>query len=159
MKAEEQTEVLDLLDVKVFILGPVPVRTGGIACTVQAWCKKAKAALPATDLTDEQWSLLSHLLPVGRGNRVRRSVDAIFAKARTGVSWPKLREEYGSTSTASKYFNGWVAQGIWAELDLTLAGVERVPVPDLDLLPPMRIEGRVDPRVMLSADEPFRTGS
>ncbi|MFJ6770685.1 transposase [Kitasatospora sp. NPDC091257] len=121
--------------------------------------QKAKAALPATDLTDEQWSLLSHLLPVGRGNRVRRSVDAIFAKARTGVSWPKLREEYGSTSTASKYFNEWVAQGIWAELDLTLAGVERVPVPDLDLLPPMRIEGRVDPRVMLSADEPFRTGS
>ncbi|MFD5436483.1 transposase [Kitasatospora sp. NPDC127067] len=144
---------------KVFVLGPVPVRTGGIACTVQAWYKAAKAAVPAADLTDKQWTLISHLLPAGRGSRVRRSVDAIFAKARTGVSWPKLREEYGSTSTASKYFNEWVAQGVWAELDLALAEVERVPLPGLDLLPPTRIEGRVDPRVILSAAEPSRTGS
>ncbi|MFF9640933.1 transposase [Kitasatospora aureofaciens] len=150
--------MLGLLDVKVFILSPVPVRTGGIPCTVHAWYRAEKAAVPATDLTDKQWSLLTHLLPVGRGNRVRRSVDAIFAKARTGVSWAKLPEEYGSTSTASKYFNDWVAQGVWAELGRTLAEVERVPVPSPELLPAMRIEGRVDPRVMLSAAEPSRTG-
>ncbi|WP_053645347.1 transposase [Streptomyces sp. XY431] len=152
MKLEEQSEVLGLLDVKVFFEGPVPVRAGGRVCTVQSWYKSTGANVPAADLSDEQWALVSHLLPIGRRDRVRRSVDAIFAKARTGGSWRMLREEYGSASTTSKYFNEWVVQGVRAELDKALAKVERVPLPVLDLLPPMRIEGRVDPRVMLSGE-------
>ncbi|MFF0308331.1 recombinase family protein [Streptosporangium sp. NPDC004379] len=159
MRLEEQSKILRLLDVKVFIEGPVPVRTGGHICTVQSWYKSAGVNVPAADLSDEQWALVSHLLPAGRRGRVRRSVDAIFAKARTGVSWPTLREEYGSTSTASKYFNEWVSQGVWAELDAALAKVERVSLPALRLLPPMRIEVRFDPRVMLGAEERFRTES
>ncbi|WP_106399251.1 recombinase family protein [Actinocorallia populi] len=156
MTLEDQSEVLGLLNVKVFIEGPVPVRAGGRACTVQAWYRAAEVNVPATDLTDEQWTRVSHLLPTGRHDRVRRSVDAIFAKARTGASWPRLREEYGSPNTASKYFNKWVAQGIWDELDAALAEVARVPVPACDFLPPMRIEGLVDPRVILSAEERSR---
>ena len=158
MAPEDQSEVLDLFDVKVFIEGPVPVRTGGVACTVRAWYEAAGVHVPAADLSDEQWARVSHLLPTGRHDRVRRSVDAIFAKARTGVSWPALREEYGSTSTASKYFNKWAAQGIWDELDTALTNVERVPVPVFDFLPPMRVEGRVAPHVLLSAEERSRPG-
>ncbi|MEU6232489.1 recombinase family protein [Kitasatospora sp. NPDC047058] len=142
MRLEEQSEVLGLLDVNVFIEAPVPVRAGGHVCTVQSWYKSAGVNVPAADLSDDQWAMVSHLLPAGRRDRVRRSVDAIFAKARTGGSWPTLREEYGSTSTASKYFNEWVAQGVWAEVDKALAKVERVPLPEVDLLPPMRIGGR-----------------
>ncbi|GAA2103549.1 recombinase family protein [Kitasatospora saccharophila] len=159
MTLEEQSEVLGLLEVKVFIEGPVPVRAGGHACTVQSWYRSAGVDVPAADLSDEQWALVSPLLPAGRRDRVRSSVDAIFAKARTGVAWPLLREAYGSTSTASKHFNEWVAQGSWARVDAALAEAERVPLPAVELLPPMRIEGRVDPRVMLSAEERSRTGS
>ncbi|MGW4647193.1 recombinase family protein [Kitasatospora sp. NPDC004289] len=158
MKPGEQGEVLALLDVKVFIEGPIPLRRGGVPCTVQSWYRSAELAVPASDLSDESWELIAHLLPAGRSDRVRRSVDAILAKARTGASWPMLREEYGSTSTASKYFNEWVQKGTWADVNRLLATVERVPLPALDLVPPMRIEGRVDPRVMLILGEGSRRG-
>ncbi|MFF2746403.1 recombinase family protein [Kitasatospora sp. NPDC058048] len=159
MSLAEQDEILGLLDVKVTVEGPVPLRRGGARCTVQKWYQSAHLDVPAADLSEEQWELVRHLLPQGYRDRVRRSVDAIFAKARTGLSWPHLRAKYGSTSTASKYFTEWAADGTWAEMNTILAEVERVPIPALDLTPPMRIEGRVDPRVILIPGERSRTGS
>ncbi|MFF2080940.1 recombinase family protein [Kitasatospora sp. NPDC058162] len=158
MGPAEQDEILGLLDVKVTVEGPVPLRRGGARCTIQDWYRAAGLGVPAADLSDEHWELVRHLLPKGYRDRVRRSVDAIFAKARTGRSWPHLREEYGSTSTASKYFTEWAADGTWAALNSALATAERVPLPTLDLTPPMRIEGRVDPRVILIPGERSRTG-
>ncbi|MET8622803.1 transposase [Kitasatospora sp. NPDC004669] len=157
MGLAEQGEILGLLDVNVTIEGPVPLRRGGTRCTVQEWYRSARLDVPAADLSDEQWELVRHLLPKGYRDRVRRSVDAIFAKARRGLSWPHLREEYGSTSTASKYFTEWATEGTWAKLNAVLTTAERVPLPVLDLTPPMRIEGRVDPRVILIPGERSRT--
>ncbi|MFF2548852.1 transposase [Kitasatospora sp. NPDC058063] len=137
----------------------MPLRRGGARCTVQKWYQSAHLDVPAADLSEEQWELVRHLLPQGYRDRVRRSVDAIFAKARTGLPWPHLRGKYGSTSTASKYFTEWAEDGTWAELNSVLADVERVPTPALDLTPPTRIEGRVDPRVILIPGERSRTGS
>ncbi|MFE4518716.1 recombinase family protein [Kitasatospora sp. NPDC056783] len=159
MGLAEQSEILGILEVKVTVEGPVPLRRGGARCAIQDWYRSARLGVPAVDLSGEQWELVRHLLPKGYRDRVRRSADAIFAKARTGLSWPHLREEYGSTSTASKYFTEWAADGTWAELNVALANVERVPLPTLDLTPPMRIEGRVDPRVILIPGERSRTGS
>ncbi|MFJ8477964.1 recombinase family protein [Kitasatospora sp. NPDC094011] len=154
----ERCEILGLLDVRVTVEGPVPQRRGGARCTVQEWYRTEGLSVPAADLSDQQWELVRPLLPKGYRDRVRRSVDAIFAKARTGCSWPRLRAEYGSTSTASHYFTKWAAEGTWAELNAALAKVERVPLPVLDLTPPMRIEGRVDPRVILIPGEGSRRG-
>ncbi|WP_280727822.1 recombinase family protein [Kitasatospora sp. MAA4] len=159
MTPQEQAEVLALLEVKVFIEGPIPLRRGGVHCTVQSWYRTAGVQIPAADLTDDQWSSIAHLLPTGRRDRVRRSVDAIFAKGRSGDSWPMLRAVYGSTSTASKYFNEWIADGTWAKVNEALPDVDRVPIPVLDLIPPMRIEGRIDPRVMLIPEERSRRES
>ncbi|TWE17921.1 recombinase family protein [Kitasatospora atroaurantiaca] len=158
MTPEHQGEILALLDVRVFIEGPVPMRRGGVACTVQAWYRSAGLEAPASDLSDDDWELIAPLLPEGRRGRVRRSVEAIFAKARTGASWSELRKEYGSTSTASKYFNEWSVDCTWAAVNTALSEVERVALPVLDLAPPMRIEGRIDPRVMLTPEELSRTG-
>ncbi|MCX4753405.1 recombinase family protein [Kitasatospora purpeofusca] len=148
----QQGQILTLLDVKVHIEGPVPVRRGGAPCNVQAWYASAGLDIPAADLSDKQWESIRHLLPQGYRERVRRSVDAIFAKARTGLSWPNFQTKYGSTSTCSKYFVEWSTNGSWAKVNAALAEVERVPLPVLDLMPPVRIEGRVDPRVILIPD-------
>lgn len=149
MSPIEQGQVFALLDVKVFIEGPVPPRRRGVACTVRDWYRSADLEVPARDLSDEQWDLIAALLPEGRRGRARRSVEAIFAKARTGAAWSGLRDEYGSTSTASKYFTKWVADGTWARVNAVLSDVERCPLPMLDLVLPLRIEGRMDPRVTL----------
>ncbi|WP_229928072.1 transposase [Kitasatospora indigofera] len=157
MTLEEQAEILALLHVKVTVEGPVPLRRTGMKCTVEAWYRAAKLDVPASDLSDDEWRLIAPLLPKGRNGRVRRSVEAIFAKARRGVPWPALRAEYGSTSTASQHFNVWSANGTWERINAVLADVTRVPLPELDLVPPIRIEARIDQRVMLITQESFRT--
>jgi transposase len=85
-------------------------------------------------------------------------VDAIFYKARTGKSWPDVIEETGATIQASKHFNTWKSDGTWARVNAALADVERIPLPEPELLPTMIIEGRVDPSAMLHAEERSRTG-
>ncbi|MEU5125399.1 recombinase family protein [Streptomyces mobaraensis] len=159
MTAEEQMQIYELLDLKVTVEGPVPQRKKGVTCSVQAWYRERELQVPASDLTDEEWEAIAHLLPSGRGRTVRRSVNAILCKARTGVSWPSLRPEYGSMTAPSKFFGRWVSDGTWARVDAALSGAARVPLPVVDLYPPMRIEGRFDPRVMVSADTSSRTGS
>ncbi|OKI24244.1 hypothetical protein A6A07_04985 [Streptomyces sp. CB03911] len=150
---EDQAQILALLRVKVTVEGPVPLRRAGVKCTVETWYRTAKLDVPASDLSDEQWKLIAPLLPKGRNGRVRRSVEAIFAKARRGAPWSELRAEYGSTSTASHHFNEWSVDGTWERINAALANVPRVPLPLLDLVPPIRIEGRIDRSVFLIAEE------
>lgn len=158
MTAEDQGEIIAQLDLTVFFEGPVPANRSGVRCTVQAWYRSVESDVPAEDLSDEAWSRVEPLLPRGRGGTVRRSVNAILYKARTGASWPAVRAVYGSVSAASKYFNEWSADGTWAQVDRALGDIARVPVPSPDLLPPMRIEGHLDPRVILVHDEPSPKG-
>lgn len=154
----EQADILSLLDIKVYVEGPVPARKSGVPCTVQTWYRSAGLGVPAADLTDERWRKIEPLLPAGRNGTIRRVVNAILHKARSGSAWPALRAVYGSTSTASKYFVEWSEDGAWERVEQALGGCERVPVPVVDLLPPMRIEGRIDPRLMLNLEKASRRG-
>jgi transposase len=154
LEPERQAEVLALLGVKAHVMGRAPMRRGGVPCAVRAWYRRRSHGIPAEALTDAQWASVEALLPAGRGDTMRRVLDAIFCKARTGCSWPSLRDSHGSPSTASKCFSGWTADGTWDRLVSVLVetGAEHVPVPELDLVPPLRIEGRVDPRLIMQAD-------
>ncbi|WP_246430389.1 recombinase family protein [Streptomyces rectiverticillatus] len=150
MEPEDQAEIISLLDLKVIFEGPVPVRTGGVPCTVQAWYRSAGLDVPAADLSDAEWAQIAPLLPPERkGKRaaVRRCVNALLYKARSGISWSTLPDEYGSQRTASAYFSRWVKDGTWARVNEVLADITRVPLPTVGLLPPMRVEDRFDPRV------------
>ncbi|MGW1779047.1 transposase [Streptomyces sp. NPDC002143] len=143
-----------MLELKVTITGPVPDdRRGGVPCTVRAWYAAAGLTVPAAALSDEEWARVAPLLPKGHGGTVRRSVDAIFYKARTGKSWPNVLKETGATIQPSKHFNAWTSDGTWSRVNAALADVEQVPLPELQLLPSMVIEGRVDPSAMLNAEE------
>jgi hypothetical protein len=151
--------ILSMPELKITITGPVPDdRRGGVPCTVRAWYATAGLGIRAAALSDEEWARVAPLLPKGRMGTVRRSVDAIFYKARTGKSWSVVIKETGGTIQASKHFNTWTSDDTWSRVCAALADVEQVPLPELQLLPSMVIEGRVDPSAMPNAEERSRTG-
>ncbi|WP_187285744.1 hypothetical protein [Streptomyces sp. ME109] len=85
-------------------------------------------------------------------------MDAIFYEARTGNSLPVVIKETGATIQASKHFNAWTSDDIWSRVCAALADVEQVGLREVQLLPPMVIEGRVDPSAMPNAGKRCRTG-
>lgn len=159
MDPAQQADILDLLEVKVTFTGPVPreLKTG-IPCSVRAWYESACLEVPASALSDTDWEAVASLLHNRPGDAIRRSVDAIFHKARTGMSWSEIIAELGVTKTTADHFRRWSKDGTWNLVNEALTHTARVPVWSPELLPPMTIEGRVDPRMMLSAAEPSRTG-
>ncbi|MEV2253045.1 recombinase family protein [Streptomyces sp. NPDC050147] len=155
----EQADVLSMLELKVTITGPVPERRHcGVPCPVRAWYKGAELGVPARPLSDGEWARVAALLPKGRSGATRRSVNAIIQKARTGKSWVMVREETGASAMASRHFGTWVADGTWARVEAALRDVDRLPLPEPNLLPSMTIEGRIDPSAMRSAEELSRRG-
>jgi len=85
-------------------------------------------------LTDEQWALVSPLLPPQRGtigrppNDHRAVLGGILWVARTGSSWREMPEEYGKWEAAYRRHELWVKQGLWPRLLLAL-GEEDLPGP------------------------------
>ncbi len=159
MAPEQQAAILSMLELKVTITSPVPNdRRGGVPCTVRAWYAANGLGIPAATLSDGEWVEVAPLLPKGRRGAVRRSLDAIFYKARTGKSWPDVIKETGASIQASKHFNAWTSDDTWSRVNAALSDVEQVPLPVLQLLPSMVIEGRVDPSAMLNVEERSRTG-
>ncbi len=89
-----------------------------------------------SDLTDEQWMLLSPLLPaarssVERGGRprevdLRQIVNGIRYQNRTGCQWRMLPVEYGPWSTVHGYYRRWRREGVVLRIHDTLREQVRV---------------------------------
>ncbi|GAA2639147.1 hypothetical protein GCM10010307_38220 [Streptomyces vastus] len=159
MNPAQQADILDLLELKVTFTGPVPRELkSGTACPVRAWYKSVDLDVPASDVSDADWQAIAPFLHSRPGDAIRRSVNAIFHKARTGMSWSEIIAELGVTKTTADHFRRWPKDGTWKLVSEALTHTARVPVWSPELLPPMTIEGRVDPRMMLSAAEPSRGG-
>jgi transposase len=82
------------------------------------------------DLTDEQWGLLSGLLPPlprrkdGRGRPWKDSravLNGILWVLHTGSQWKALPERYPPYQTCHRRFQQWVRQGVWQKIVHTLA--------------------------------------
>src|SRR5262249_37234535 len=81
-----------------------------------------------TDLTDEQWNLIRHLLPKrkrgkpGRPRSVeqRAILDAIFYILRTGCQWRLLPHDFPPWGTVSSQFYRWRRSGIWEKIQNAL---------------------------------------
>jgi putative transposase len=70
-------------------------------------------------LTDEEWTLIEHLLP-GRegdpgahGENNRLFVDAVIWITRTGAPWRDLPERFGEWNSVYQRFNRWSKSGVW----------------------------------------------
>jgi transposase len=69
-----------------------------------------------SDLSDEQWALIEHLIPVYFGGRPRKTdvrdvVDAVLYLLRTGCQWRYLPKDFPPKSTVWRYFDEWRHNG------------------------------------------------
>ncbi len=72
-------------------------------------------------MADAFWRQIEPLLPKyaasPRGGRpradLRQVMNGIFYVLRTGCQWKALPREYGSGSTAHRYFQEWVQEGVF----------------------------------------------
>lgn len=153
--ARRQADFMSLVDAKISITGPVPVRRGGIHCPVRAWYKASEVtSVPGTSLTDGEWETIAPLLHKGRRDAVRQTVNTIFHKARSGLSWNGARASGVHPRRAADLFRVWASDGTWTRVESALKGVARVPIPVPDLLPPIQVEVSLDPRLMLLPGTP-----
>ena len=82
------------------------------------------------DLTEEQWKIISAILPAdavradrrGRPWRDRRQIlNGVLWILRTGAPWKDLPPRYGPYQTAHRRFQEWVRSGVIERVLLTLA--------------------------------------
>ena len=93
-------------------------------------------ALPVypSDLTNEEWALLSPLLPPPkRGGRprsidLRRMLNGLFYLVRTGCAWRYLPRDYGPWSTVYHYFRQFRRDGTWKRVQAQLRKLARAQV-------------------------------
>ena len=84
-----------------------------------------------SDLTDEQWELLSPLLPEAKPGGRPRSVDlreilnAILYVLRSGCSWRMIPHDLPPWQTAYKYFRRWSDDGTWERVHDSLRPLVR----------------------------------
>lgn len=75
-------------------------------------------------IPDELWLRLEPLLPKRRRSRkggrprleYRSVMDGIFYVLRTGCQWKAAPKEFGSGSSLHRYFQVWVAWGVFRRL-------------------------------------------
>ncbi|MBL3665646.1 recombinase family protein [Streptomyces sp. M2CJ-2] len=157
MEPAEQAEVLALLDVRVTITGEIPKPRLGMACSVRDWFTANDRLVP-DELTDEVYALVEPVIkawePEHPNRRLipsRLMLDAMFYKARTGCRWEDLPERFGLWKSIHSRYKRWRADGTWHEIMAALPNTGQ-PLRTPSLVPPFRVEGRVDPRVLTDAD-------
>nr|WP_158259918.1 IS5 family transposase [Phyllobacterium phragmitis] len=78
-------------------------------------------------LTDEEWVLISLLLPAERGRGCRpaqdnrRYFEGMMWMARTGAQWRHLPNEYGKWNSVFRRYRRWVETGVFEAMLETLA--------------------------------------
>ncbi|MFK8908147.1 transposase [Streptomyces sp. YS-3] len=160
MRPEEQAEVLDLMDVRVTLLGEVPRRVRKDD-EIAAWFRDRRRDVPV--ITDDTWALVEPVFPShwrGRPTRPARPLfEAILYKATHGCPWRALPGKYGPWGTVVSTWRRWSQCEVWDQAMERLAGVPAVPLPDGGVcLPPLRVEGKLDPRLLISTHAPPSTG-
>ncbi|WP_274563598.1 recombinase family protein [Streptomyces spiramyceticus] len=149
MDARQQEDVIDLLDLRVTILGDIPKKLRADD-KISAWFRDRDTVVPA--LTDEAWGLVEPIFNAPRQGRrpmdPRGLLGAMLDKARTGSSWAEVGIK------AASAWPRWVKTGQWDRLMEALDAVPGAPAYDGVELPPLRVEGRVDPRLLIGEDEP-----
>ncbi|MEY9958641.1 DNA invertase Pin-like site-specific DNA recombinase [Streptacidiphilus sp. MAP5-52] len=147
MALGQQEEVYRLLDLRVTVLGQRTRRRVRSDDVVIRWFRDRNAEVPL--LTDAAWGHIAPIFEGRPGRKVkigpRAYLEAVLTKARTGCPW-------SSVPGAQSIFYKWSTSGLWERLMEALEGFPGTPVAQDADLPPLRIEGRVDPRLLVGND-------
>jgi len=84
-----------------------------------------------SDLTDNQWAVLEPLIPASHGGHpravdMRRVVNGILHRNRSGCQWRLLPKEYPPWQTVYYYFAKWRDDGTWERLNKHLRTLVRL---------------------------------
>ena len=80
-------------------------------------------------VSDDEWALISPLLPSERGRGCRPAGDnrpyfeGMVWMARTGAQWRHLPDEYGKWNSVFRRYRRWVVTGVFEAMLETLAAV------------------------------------
>ena len=80
----------------------------------------------ASDLTDKQWQLIAPHMPPEkergrpRTTKLRKVVNALLYKSRTGCQWDFLPPDFPPRSTVHRYFSAWRDDGTLDEISRVL---------------------------------------
>ena len=99
----------------------------------------------ATDLTNQQWTIIQVFIPPGKsGGRprttvMREVVNAIFYVLRSGCAWRLLPHDFPPWQTVYRYFRAWIGSGLWETIhtalrELLRQQVGREPTPSAGIL-------------------------
>lgn len=78
------------------------------------------------DLTDQEWEVISGLLPPERGRKSRpahdnrRFLNGMLHVLRVGCPWRDMHERYGLWNSVYVRFRRWAEQGVWDAILATL---------------------------------------
>ncbi|MEO3766168.1 recombinase family protein [Streptomyces sp. B5E4] len=142
---EDQRRFLALWNVRVTITGPRQKTRRGRPCSLEKWFYQNDRLVPES-VSDEVWEKIEPDLR-GKSRTIppRQLVEAILYKARTGMNWDALPAEFGHHSTIHSRCAHWINRGMWDRIMRHVPN-EGVPAFKRVSLPPIRIEGEVDPR-------------
>lgn len=84
-----------------------------------------------SDLTDAQWAILQPLIPSTHEGRprtvdMRKILNGIFYRCRSGCQWRMLPKEYGPYQTVYNYYRDWVLCRAWDRIHDALRASVRV---------------------------------
>lgn len=84
-----------------------------------------------SDMTDGQWATLRPLIPTTHEGRprtvdMRKILNGIFYRCRSGCQWRMLPREYGPYQTVYNYYRDWVLSGAWERINGALREGVRV---------------------------------
>ncbi|WP_327323131.1 hypothetical protein OG735_11960 [Streptomyces sp. NBC_01210] len=153
---EQQAEWIALLDIEVKVLETPPPMHRGLACPIGEWFRANRRQVPT--LCDCAWEQVVELegfpnggvAPRQRGGLAPRTVlEAFLKKARTGVAWPELDAENGSTGLIG-HWKRWSASGRWERVMEAMKGCDGAPVAPRHPLPELEMTGKVRPGVILA---------
>lgn len=150
IKGERRADIIDFLKIKATVVGPVPVRQGGRACSIEAWF--AGQGHGVLDLTDDLWKEVARQVPPYqvRKNSLdpRDVVEATLYKLRTGTGWESLPEHFPSGLSVRARVKKWIESGAWAQMMEPLFSPEAQRF-ERQLLPLLKIRGELDPNLAL----------
>ena len=93
-------------------------------------CRKGKRY--TSDLTDQQWALLSRLLPLKRGGRgrpitmdMREAVNAMLYVLKTGCQWRNLPTDFPPRQSVYYHYRKWCLSGLWERVNRALCYLTR----------------------------------
>lgn len=145
----DKKQILELLRVRVDIVGDTATRSGGSKNPMSEWHRKNKIKVPIS-VSGGQWEQIKSILEAGSNPKPEDSAcfEMLLEKLRHDKSWHDYNHDERMGGKGWAYFyrvaRRWFDEGTYALALKALGDYEGVGVPDGYTLPPMKIYGAID---------------